>query len=72
MKILVFKTDIKTKKKLRVIQPVLNRHPVIHDWSIDSKDIDNVLRIEASGNLNENDVINLIRPYGLYCEVLTD
>lgn len=72
MKILVFRTDIKTDKMLEMVKPVLNNHPVISDWSVDTEDIDNVLRIEASDQLNESEVIDLIKPYGLFCEALPD
>jgi hypothetical protein len=71
-KILVFKTDIKTKKKLQVVKPVFNRHPGIAYWSVDREDIDNVLRIEAVENVNEKEIIHLIKTCGFYCEVLTD
>ncbi len=71
-KILVFKTDIKTKKKLQVVKPVFNRHPGIAYWSVDREDIDNVLRIEAAEYLNETEIIQLISTCGLYCEVLND
>jgi len=72
MKILIFRTDIKTKKKFKVIKPLFNEHPGIYDWSIDIEDIDNVLRIEATENLIESDVINLSKIQGFYCEVLKD
>ncbi|MDN5215530.1 hypothetical protein QQ020_25860 [Fulvivirgaceae bacterium BMA12] len=55
-----------------MVKPVFNNNPVIIDWSIDTKDIDNVLRIESAGSLNENDVINLVRSCGFFCEVLND
>ena len=51
---------------------LFNNHPGITDWSIDTEDIDNVLRIEAAENLNEHDVISLINTRGFYCDALTD
>jgi len=72
MNLLIFRTDIKTKKKVKVVKPIFNNHPTIADWSIDTEDIDNVLRIEASGKLKENDIINLIKTCGFHCEVLAD
>ncbi len=72
MKLLIFRTDIKTKKKVKAIKPLFNNHPGITDWSIDTEDIDNVLRIEAAENLNEHDVISLINTRGFYCDALTD
>ncbi|WP_262509407.1 hypothetical protein [Urechidicola croceus] len=41
-------------------------------WTIDQEDIDNVLRIKATDNLNENVVIELIKTKGFYCDVLPD
>ena len=72
MKLVILRTDIKTKKKVKRMKPVFNNHPIINTWSIDTEDIDNVLRIEATGNLNESDVIHLTRMQGFYCEVLKD
>jgi hypothetical protein len=72
MKLLIFKTDIKTKKMVKAVKPILNNNSVIVNWSIDTKDIDNVLRIEASENLNEDDIIDLIKPSGFGCEILMD
>ena len=72
MNLLIFKTDIKTKKEVKVVRPLFNNHPVITNWSIDIADIDNVLRIEAEDDLNENDIIHLIKTSGFYCEVLAD
>ena len=71
MEILVFKTDIKTNNRLSKVGPIFNNHPNIKMWSIDTEDIDNVLRIEVDENLSENEVIQLIQPIGLQCEVLT-
>lgn len=72
MKIFIFRTDIKTKKKVNALKKILNNYPTISSWSIDTEDIDNVLRIEGLGNLREKDIISLIRTYGFYCDVLTD
>ena len=72
MNLLIFRTDIKTKKKLKAIKPLFNNHPVITDWSIDLEDIDNVLRIQVQGDLEEEDIIHLVRMSGFYCEVLDD
>ena len=71
MKLLILRTDIKTKKKVKVLKQVFNTHPVITKWSVDIKDIDNVLRIEARNELKEKDIIHLIKTYGFYSEVLT-
>ena len=72
MNLLIFRTDIKTKEKAKSLSPIFNTHPLINDWSVDTEDIDNVLRIEVSKNVNEKDIILLIKTYGFYCEALPD
>ncbi len=72
MKVLIFRTNIKTKKKVKAIKPLFNNHSSIGNWSIDIEDIDNVLRIEAAENLNESDVISLTNTQGFHCEALMD
>ena len=54
------------------MQAVFNDHPIIADWSVNTEDIDKVLRIEAAGDLNETDISELINPLGFCCEVLPD
>lgn len=70
MNILIFKTDIKTKKKVRKIKKLLDKNPNISKWNIDLDDIDNVLRIEAR-IITEDDIIALIKSQGFHCEELT-
>jgi len=70
MNLLIFRTDIKTKKRVKALRPLFNNHPSITNWSIDIADIDNVLRIEAQGDINEKDTIHLVKIYGFHCEVL--
>ena len=72
MKLFIFRTNIKTKKKVKRIKPLFNNHSGIIKWSIDLEDIDNVLRIEAFENFNETEVINLINMRGFYCDELSD
>ena len=57
---------------MKVVRPVFNNHPIITDWSIDTEDIDNVLRIEAQNDLNEKEIIHLIKDCGFYSETLSD
>ena len=70
--ILVFKTDITNPRKVMSVLPILSNYPIITDWSIDTEDVDHVLRIEAYGDLKESEIIRLMKQYGFYCEVLTD
>jgi hypothetical protein len=71
-KVLVLKTDIQNRRIVKLVKPILNKHPMINVWSIDTHDIDNVLRIEASGSLVESDIINLLKTQGFLCEELPD
>ncbi|NQX97535.1 MAG: hypothetical protein HRT73_06605 [Flavobacteriales bacterium] len=71
MKLLILRTDIKTKKKVKLVRFLFNNYSGIISWSVDIEDIDNVLRIEAADNLNESDIIDLIKTEGFYCESLT-
>ncbi len=72
MEILIFRTDIKSKKKVKTIKPILNAQDYIHKWTIDLQDIDNVLRIEAKNKITEQKVMNLIRNKGFYIEEMVD
>jgi len=72
MKLLIFRTDIKTKKKVKSLTPLFEEHATITKWTVDTEDIDNVLRIEATENLTENDIIYILNNQGFYCEPLVD
>ncbi|WP_062061380.1 hypothetical protein [Aquimarina longa] len=71
MELLIFRTDIKSKQKVKDVTPILDKHSGILRWSIDLEDIDNVLRIEAVSHLTEEEIIKLIRVHGFYINVLT-
>ncbi|MEO6549183.1 MAG: hypothetical protein ABIN94_14360 [Ferruginibacter sp.] len=69
--ILVFKTNIRFKKDLKIIEPCLSAFQSVLRWNIDWKDADRVLRIESvSGNTLE--IINTINKAGYHCEELPD
>lgn len=69
--ILVFRTNIKGKKDLKKVRPLLDALRGVINWNIDSQDCDKVLRIE-SGLLQSEEVINLIKSAGYFCEELPD
>ena len=71
MSILIFKTTIKSKKSVRAIKPLLDAHPLISGWSVDLDDIDKVLRIVASGGLQEDEIIGILATQEHYSEVLS-
>lgn len=71
MKLLIYKTNIKTKKAAKSLEPLFNELPV-DDWCVDMHDIDRVLRVEANENLSENEMIRRLSQYGIRCEELLD
>ncbi|TRX61369.1 hypothetical protein FNH22_04750 [Fulvivirga sp. M361] len=72
IQLLIFRTDIKTRKKAKMIKPLFDHHRLINSWSVDTEDIDNVLRIEARNGIGENDIIYLLKTCGFHCEPLED
>ncbi|MEQ8551543.1 MAG: hypothetical protein RLO17_10395 [Cyclobacteriaceae bacterium] len=71
MKLLIYKTNIKTKKAAKNLVPLFNELPV-EDWCVDMHDIDRVLRIEADEKLSENEMISKLSRHGVKCEELSD
>ena len=70
--LLIFRTDIKTKKRVKKVKTLFNNHSGIKSWSVDTDDIDNVLRIEASEKISDEEIILSLRSQGFYSEVLED
>lgn len=68
--LLIYRTNISSLKKVKLIQPFFDAHPHIVDWNVDRQDIDNVLRIEVSSKVNEKEILNYILNLGLLCEEL--
>lgn len=71
MNVLVFKTNLGSSHLIKWIAPLFNLHPYISEWSVDTEDLDNVLRV-VSPKLLEKDVIQLMQSMGFVCEVLPD
>ncbi len=72
MELLIFRTDIKSKKKVKHLKPIFNKYTDILRWSVDLEDIDNVLWIEATNNITEDDIIKMVRKHGFYIKTLPD
>ncbi|MFK7786090.1 MAG: hypothetical protein AB8B56_13295 [Crocinitomicaceae bacterium] len=64
MEVLILKTNVSSRKKVRELQPVFDNHGSIKCWSVDTEDRDNVLRIEVVGEFQMGDVIELIQSNG--------
>ena len=69
MEILVFKTNVTSKKKVSMVAPLLTSFQTIHQWNFDLDDCDKVLRIEAAG-LNPGSVERLLHNAGFNCQEL--
>lgn len=65
--IIVLKTDVQTSAEVERIAPIFNLHKSIGNWSIDTEDIDNVLRLECSDSTSEAQMIGLLTSYGVGC-----
>ncbi len=72
MKLLIFRTNIGTKKKVKSLHPVFQDYDPIMRWTVDTEDRDHVLRIEAAEHLEEWQVIRLLNKRGFHCEPLED
>ena len=71
MNVLVFKTNLGSSHLIEWIAPYFKSHPCISEWSVDTEDVDNVLRV-VSFSLIEKDVIQLMQSKGFVCEALPD
>ena len=71
MNVLVFKTNLSSPPLIEWMAPFFNLHPCISEWSVDTGDLDNVLRV-VSSKLLENDVIQLMQSKGFVCEFMPD
>ncbi|HEY0668972.1 MAG TPA: hypothetical protein VGD22_12385 [Sphingobacteriaceae bacterium] len=67
--ILVFKTNIRLKKDLAIIEKILKKDLLILHWSLDRDDIDKILRIESKSK-NSSQIIAAINKAGYFCEEL--
>lgn len=72
MNILLFKTNINTDSKVNSLKPILDSHYRIISWSVDTMDVDNVLRIVAGQYLDDAEIIELVENLGYTCGILTD
>lgn len=71
IQVLIFQTNISQKNDVDKAGKALKDHEGILDWSIDTGDIDKVLRVEAEG-IEAKDVIDLMINEGFFCKELND
>ncbi len=70
-KILVFKTNILSRKEVKRLGLVLHKLAGVCRWNVDLMDIDKVLRIETEG-LQAQEIIDVLTEAGYFCEELPD
>lgn len=68
--LLIFKTNINTQEKVNHVSTLLNRNPLIIDWSVDLLDVDCVLRIEAIEGLTVEETQDRLLQDGYVLELL--
>jgi len=69
MEVLVFKTNVTSKRKVNKVKALLTSFPTIRQWNFDLEDCDKVLRIEAIG-LHPATVETLLHTAGFNCREL--
>jgi cell fate (sporulation/competence/biofilm development) regulator YmcA (YheA/YmcA/DUF963 family) len=69
MEVLVFKTNVTSKRKLSKVSALLTSFPAIQQWNVDLEDCDKVLRIVAT-DLHPNSVESLLHTAGFHCKEL--
>jgi hypothetical protein len=69
IEILVFKTNLEDSRRINDIASLLNTHPHIIQWNVDTDDCDKVLRV-LSRNIKPLDVEMILLNAGYYCEEL--
>jgi hypothetical protein len=69
MQVLVFKTNIWSRKSVYDIMPLLENVKEIQRWTVDLHDVDKVLRIETT-SLTPVAIEKIIQRAGYYCKEL--
>lgn len=69
MEILIFKTNVSSKKKVSKVASLLTSVPTIMQWNVDLEDCDKILRVVAV-DLNPIHVESLLQTAGFNCAVL--
>ena len=69
MEVLVFKTNVTSKKKVSKVSALLTSFPAIEQWNFDLDDCDKVLRVVSRG-VNPGSVESLLHNAGFNCQEL--
>ena len=70
MELYIFKTNIMSQEKAISLNSIFNQDENIRRWTIDTEDVDNVLKIEVENSISEIELIEGIKQKGYECEVL--
>ena len=70
MQLLIYKTNINTPQKVASIQELFEETKGIFKLTVDLEDVDNVLRIEASDLIKEEELLNQVTKKGFMCSDL--
>ena len=71
MEILVFKTDVRSRKRITSLAPHLENMQGIIKWNVDLHDIDKVLRVECV-RVSARAIEKNLQQAGYFCEELHD
>jgi hypothetical protein len=71
MDILVFKTDIRDRRRVTEVEQHIENIEGILKWNVDLHDKDNILRIEAE-TISPRIIEQHLQQAGYYCEELED
>ena len=71
MEVLVFKTNVRSKKHINVIANELQQFEDINRWNFDLQDKDKILRVEAD-DLSPAIIERTLQKAGYFCEELED
>jgi hypothetical protein len=71
MNILIFKTNIRLKKDVGVVESYLSADESIIQWNVDRDDTDKILRVVSTSN-DPVEIIKTINEAGYHCEELPD
>ena len=72
MRLFILKTNIRNKKQVNQLKPVFESYAQIRRWTIDMHDIDRVLKVETSEDIEKEEMIQMILDQGINCEELPD
>ena len=63
--ILIFRTSIKDKQDMKLIQTLFIQFPQIHKWNVDLEDWEKILRIVTS-----TDILNALQTINIHAKEL--